>query len=153
MENCYTELIHNTLTKAFPSVDHFQNTEAYVVDAQLNLCPIGVPGELLLGGDGVARGYLNRPELTKEKFIDNPFDKTGNSRLYRTGDFVRRLANGDIVFLGRIDDQVKIRGYRVEPLEVEAILDGLDAVDDSVVVARQKPKWYLVFSSLCSCGK
>jgi natural product biosynthesis luciferase-like monooxygenase protein/amino acid adenylation domain-containing protein/non-ribosomal peptide synthase protein (TIGR01720 family) len=110
----------------------FSNTEIYIVDRSLSLCPVGVAGELLIGGDGVAKGYLNLPELTAEKFITNPF---GTGRVYRTGDLVVRLADGNIVFKGRIDEQVKIRGYRIEPGEITAVLN--QVVHQSVVIAKE----------------
>jgi len=105
---------------------------AYVLDG-LRPCPIGVPGELCLGGYGIARGYLNRPDLTAAKFIDNPF---GPGRLNRTGDIARWLPDGNLEFLGRVDNQVKIRGYRVEPGEIEAALVSLDEVDEAAVVVN-----------------
>ncbi len=114
----------------------FANSEVYVVDDHLNRCPAGVPGELLIGGEGIARGYLNRPELTAEKFIDNPFSKTNGSRLYRTGDLVRLLSNGNIEFLGRKDDQVKIRGHRVELGEIEHVLKTAASVNNCAVLAK-----------------
>ena len=100
----------------------------------LNIMPIGVSGELLIGGDGVARGYLNRPDLTAEKFIDNPY---GEGRLYRTGDLARFLPDGNIEFLGRMDHQVKIRGFRIELGEIENQLLKIDDVKEVVVVARE----------------
>ena len=109
----------------------------------MNPVPIGVAGELLIGGDGVARGYLNREELTKEKFIANPFAsskdvKRGkNLRLYRSGDLVRWLEDGNIEYLGRIDHQVKIRGFRIELGEIESVLRKVDWVKDCVVIARE----------------
>ncbi|HVU01136.1 MAG TPA: MupA/Atu3671 family FMN-dependent luciferase-like monooxygenase [Polyangiaceae bacterium] len=116
------------------------NTEVYVVDRSLRALPVGVPGELLIGGDGVARGYLGRPELTRERFVPNPFrtpERGGSRRLYRTGDLVRFLPNGDLEFLGRIDHQLKIRGYRIELGEIESLLTRHPAVAESVVVAQK----------------
>lgn len=84
--------------------------------------PVGVPGEMLVGGAGLARGYLNRPELTAERFTPDPFSGQPGARLYKTGDLARRLPNGDIEFLGRIDHQVKIHGHRIELGEIEAAL-------------------------------
>lgn len=111
------------------------NTQVYILDAALQPVPIGVVGELYAGGDGVARGYHNRPELTREKFIPNPF---GEGRLYRTGDLVRYLRDrGAIEFLGRMDSQVKIRGFRIEPGEVEAMLAQYPAIQEAVVLARE----------------
>ena len=98
------------------------NTQIYILDRQVRPVPIGVAGELHIGGAGLARGYLNRPELTVEKFIANPFSADPTSRLYKTGDQARYLRDGNIEFLGRNDNQVKIRGYRVELGEIEASL-------------------------------
>lgn len=106
----------------------------YIVDKNLNLVPIGIPGELCVGGDGVARGYLNRPDLSAEKFIKNPF--ASSDRLYKSGDLARWLPNGDIEYLGRIDQQVKIRGFRVELGEIESRLLEHKDVRSAVVVAR-----------------
>ena len=108
------------------------NTVAYVLDVHGAPSPLGVTGELFLGGLCLARGYLGRPELTAEKFVANPF---GPGRLYRTGDRVRRLPSGDLVFVGRDDDQVKVRGFRVELGEIEAALRSLSSVSDVAVVA------------------
>jgi amino acid adenylation domain-containing protein len=111
--------------------------EVYILDPNRNLAPIGVPGELHIGGAGLARGYINRPELTAEKFIAHPFSDERGARLYRTGDLARYLPDGNIEFLGRIDDQVKIRGYRIELGEIEAVLSRHPAVLEAVVVARE----------------
>ncbi len=113
------------------------NTQAYVLDAHLQPLPIGVPGELLVGGVQLAAGYWNRPELTAEKFIPDPFSTTPGARLYRTGDLVRYLPDGNIEFLGRIDNQVKIRGFRIEPGEIEAQLAQHPAVREVAVIARE----------------
>ena len=113
------------------------NTQLYVLDCNLQPVPIGVPGELHIGGDGLARGYLNRPELTREKFIANPFSADPASRLYKTGDLVRYLPDGNIEFLGRSDYQVKIRGFRIESGEVEAVLGQHRTVQSSVVMVRE----------------
>jgi amino acid adenylation domain-containing protein len=112
------------------------NLRLHVMDAGLRLQPVGVPGELLLGGVGLARGYLGRPELTAAAFIPDPFGGAPGERLYRTGDLVRTLPDGTVEFLGRIDHQVKIRGVRIELGEVEATLAGLPGVRECVVVAR-----------------
>ena len=113
------------------------NTRVYVLDRHFQLVPIGVPGELCIGGAGLARGYLNRPELTAEKFIDNPFDDAPQARMYRTGDLCRSRADGNLEFLGRIDNQVKLRGFRIELGEIEAVLNQHPAVAQCVVVMRE----------------
>jgi aspartate racemase len=112
------------------------NTQVYILDSKLQPVPIGVPGELCTGGDGLARGYLNQPELTAEKFVTSPFSTKGE-RLYRTGDLVRWLSDGNIEFLGRIDEQIKIRGHRVEPREIELALLQHPTVREAFVVARR----------------
>jgi amino acid adenylation domain-containing protein len=112
------------------------NTQIYILDSRLQPVPVGVAGELCIGGVGLARGYLNRPELTAEKFVPNLFNDEPGARLYKSGDLARYLPDGNINFLGRIDDQVKIRGFRIEPGEIEAMLSRHAAVRESVVVAR-----------------
>uniref|UniRef100_UPI0035C78745 non-ribosomal peptide synthase/polyketide synthase n=1 Tax=Pseudomonas allii TaxID=2740531 RepID=UPI0035C78745 len=114
------------------------NRSGYVLDAQLNLQPIGVAGELYLGGEGVARGYLERPALTAERFVPDPFGKPG-SRVYRSGDLTRGRPDGVVDYLGRVDHQVKIRGFRIELGEIEARLREQDNVGESVVVAQEGP--------------
>jgi amino acid adenylation domain-containing protein len=111
------------------------NTQTYVLDRHMQPVPIGVSGELFVGGDGLARGYLNRTELTHEKFVANPFSP--GSRLYRTGDLVRYLPNGTLDFQGRTDHQVKIRGFRIELGEIEASLRSHPDVRDAVAVVRE----------------
>ena len=133
------------------------NTQVYILDKQLQPVPIGVAGELYIGGDGLARGYLNRPELTSEKFIPNPFDKSKvkptpnstlplpggeqegnqNSKLYKTGDLARYLPDGNIEYIGRIDNQVKISGFRIELGEIEAILNSHPQIQQAVVTATE----------------
>jgi natural product biosynthesis luciferase-like monooxygenase protein len=111
------------------------NTQLYVLDQELRPVPAGRPGELFIGGDGVTRGYLNQPELTAERFLPNPFTRTG--RIYRTGDLVRRDERGAIQFIGRVDHQVKVRGYRIELGEIEAHLTTHASVAEAVVVVRE----------------
>ncbi|MEG4916423.1 amino acid adenylation domain-containing protein [Microcoleus sp. B7-D4] len=113
------------------------NTNIYILDTENKPVPIGVAGELHIGGVGLARGYLNRPDLTEQKFIPNPFSHEPNSRLYKTGDLVRYLPNGNIEFIGRIDNQVKIRGFRIELGEIEAVLSQHPAVLETAVVVQQ----------------
>ncbi|MEB3282826.1 MAG: amino acid adenylation domain-containing protein [Lyngbya sp.] len=113
------------------------NTEFYILDKNLQPVPIGVPGELYIGGVGVARGYLNRADLTAERFLPNPFKKTFE-RLYKTGDLVRYLNDGNVEYLGRLDSQVKLRGFRIELGEIEAILKRHPQVQQAVVVVNSK---------------
>ncbi|MFZ5918494.1 MAG: amino acid adenylation domain-containing protein, partial [Chloroflexota bacterium] len=113
------------------------NSRLYILDGQMQPVPVGVPGELYIGGVGVGRGYLNRPELTAERFIADPFSPDPAARLYRTGDLCRYRRDGHIEFLGRMDHQVKVRGFRIELGEVEAALGGHEAVQEVVVVARE----------------
>jgi acyl-coenzyme A synthetase/AMP-(fatty) acid ligase/acyl carrier protein len=110
------------------------NTRFYVVDPHLQPTPIGVGGELLIGGDGLARGYLGREELTAEKFIADPFQPGSGARVYRTGDRMRVRSDGTLEFMGRFDHQVKLHGYRIELGEIEAALDGHPDVQQSVVI-------------------
>ncbi|MCP4927635.1 MAG: amino acid adenylation domain-containing protein [Gammaproteobacteria bacterium] len=112
------------------------NARLYVLDEYLQALPIGVPGELCIGGAGLAQGYLNRAELSAEKFLPDPFHDDPDARIYRSGDRVRLLADGNIEFLGRIDHQLKVRGFRIEAGEIEATLTEMDAVHDAVVIAR-----------------
>ena len=113
------------------------NTRAYLLDENLQPVPVGVTGELYLGGAGLARCYLNQPELTATAFIPDPLSASTGARLYRTGDLARFMADGNIEYLGRIDNQVKIRGFRIEPGEIEAVLREHPSVQDVIVVARQ----------------
>lgn len=111
---------------------------AYVLDKHLEPLPIGVPGELYVGGAGVTRGYLGWPALTAERFLPNPFIDEPGSRMYRTGDLARLLPDGELAYLGRIDEQVKIRGHRIEPGEVQAAIAQQASVSEAIVLARQE---------------
>jgi len=111
------------------------NSDVWILDQQAQMVPVGVAGELYIGGDGLARGYLGRPELTAEKFVPHPYSSEPGARLYRTGDLVRYQSDGNIEFLKRIDQQVKVRGFRVELGEIESLLSQYWAIVESVVVA------------------
>ncbi len=127
-----------TNTKAKPPIGRpISNIQVYILDSYLQPVPIGVPGELHISGVGLARGYLNCPELTVEKFIPNPFDPSKSSRLYKTGDLVRYLSDGNIEFLGRIDHQVKIRGFRIELGEIQTVLQQHLEIREAVVIDRE----------------
>ncbi|MGH9945854.1 MAG: amino acid adenylation domain-containing protein, partial [Pyrinomonadaceae bacterium] len=113
------------------------NTQLYVLNDDMEPLPIGVAGELHIGGDGLARGYFNQPEMTAAKFVQDPFALDGKAKIYKTGDLVRRREDGNIEFLGRIDHQVKVRGYRIELGEIESALLEHPAVENAVVAARE----------------
>ncbi|MDZ8086287.1 MAG: amino acid adenylation domain-containing protein [Nostoc sp. DedQUE12b] len=113
------------------------NTQIYILDPHLQLVPVGVTGELYMGGEGLAREYLNRPEVTTKHFIPHPFSNNPKTRLYKTGDLARYLSDGNIEFLGRIDNQVKIRGFRIELSEIEAVLNQHPAVRETVVIVGE----------------
>jgi len=113
------------------------NDEIYIVDGHLHPTPIGVAGELCIGGTGLAQGYLNQPQQTAERFVRNPFSSDPQERLYRTGDLARFLPDGNIEFMGRIDAQVKIRGFRVEPAEIESVLRRHPMVDQAAIVSYE----------------
>lgn len=113
------------------------NTQTYILDSHLQPVPIGISGELYIGGAGLARGYLNRPDLTTERFIPNPFDSDSASHLYKTGDLARYLPNGEIEYLGRIDYQVKVRGFRIELGEIETAIAQYHTVKEAVVIVRE----------------
>ncbi|MBT6045458.1 MAG: amino acid adenylation domain-containing protein, partial [Candidatus Scalindua sp.] len=122
--------------KDVPVIGHpIDNTQIFILDNSCRPVPVGIPGELCIGGAGLARGYFNRPELTAERFISNPFGDAG-TRLYKTGDLARFLPDGNIEFLGRIDNQVKIRGFRIELGEIEAVLGQHPSVQDNAVLVH-----------------
>ncbi len=126
-----------TETQAKPPIGRpIQNVQVYVVDQHLQPVPVGVPGELLIGGVGLARGYLHRPELTAERFIPHPFSTQADERLYRTGDLVRYRTDGQLDYLGRIDHQVKLRGFRIELGEIESVLRSHADVQDAFVIVQ-----------------
>lgn len=130
--------IWSTISKIYKDVflgHPILNTRCYVVDNDINLRPIGLPGELCIAGMGVARGYLGRPELTNERFIVNPFDSTpGYNRLYRTGDLVVLSETGEVEYCGRLDDQIKVKGYRIEPSEVAITISKLPWISEVIVI-------------------
>ncbi|MHC5747769.1 MAG: non-ribosomal peptide synthetase [Nostoc sp.] len=123
--------------QSLPTVRPAANKQLYILDQHLQPVPIGVPGELHIGGVGLARGYLNRPEKTADTFIPNPFSDEPGSRLYKTGDLACYLSDGHIKLLGRLDHQVKIRGFRIEPGEIEALLTQHPGVQESIVIVRE----------------
>jgi acyl carrier protein len=132
-----TSYLVNGSEKTIPIGKPIANTEIYILDRHYQPVPIGVPGELFIGGRGVVRGYLNRPELTSERFVLNPFSQKLDNRLYATGDLARYSSDGNIEYLGRLDYQVKIRGFRIELGEIEAVLNTHPQIRQSVVIARE----------------
>jgi amino acid adenylation domain-containing protein len=134
---CGPLLCDNRTFQRIPIGRPLANRETYILDNYGNPVPVGVPGELHIGGVGVGRGYLNWPDLTAEKFVPNPFSEEPGARLYKTGDLARYLPDGNIEFLGRVDHQVKIRGFRIELGEIEAALDQHPAVREAVVLAPE----------------
>ena len=144
--------------RSIPIGRPISNTRVYVLDSDLNPCPIGVPGELCIAGDGLARGYLNRPKLTAERFVRDPFSHDPGARLYKTADLVRYQADGNIEFLGRTDQQLKIRGFRIELAEIESVLCECPMVQAAVVVAQEDRSArrlvaYVILKPGCSCTK
>jgi amino acid adenylation domain-containing protein len=133
---CYAITAQSPIENSVPIGRPISNTFVYILDRNLQPLPIGVPGELYIGGDGLAVGYLKNSQLTAEKFIPNPFAISSGDRLYKTGDLVRYLADGNIEFLGRKDFQVKIRGFRIELSEIEAIISRHQDIQDVIIVAK-----------------
>jgi len=131
------DLRERGLTEVVPLGRPLAHAHVLILDQHQQPAPLGVPGELHIGGAGVARGYIGRPEATAEKFIPDPFIAEPGSRLYKTGDLARQLADGRLEFLGRIDDQVKIHGYRIEPVEIAQALREHPSVGEAIVVARE----------------
>src|SRR5690606_5096189 len=117
------------------------NTYIYILDKNLNKIDTGEVGEICIGGKGVARGYLNRPELSKEKFIKNPF-KDSDEKIYKTGDLGKVLDNGELIFSGRLDDQIKVRGYRIELGEIENIIEQVTNVKRAIVIVKEDQSGY-----------
>ncbi len=132
--------IPQRLGEQIPIGRPIDNVAALILDPELNPVPIGVPGEIYLGGACVGLGYLGRPELSARAFIDNPFVEVRGDKLYKTGDLARYRADGNVEFLGRSDDQIKLRGFRVEPAEIEAVLIQHPVVREAAVVVREEPR-------------
>jgi amino acid adenylation domain-containing protein len=131
-------ILSNGLTDQLPTIGWpIDNVQIHILDENLKPVPLGESGEIHIGGAGVARGYRNRPDLTREKFIPDPFSSDPTSFIYKTGDMARRLSNGQIAFLGRLDEQIKVRGFRIEPAEIVKVLDEHPDVQASIVVARE----------------
>ncbi len=134
-----TMLLANNITETSSSLSigrPLNNIKVYILDKNNNIQPVGIPGELYIAGDCLARGYLNRQELTAEKFIENPFEE--GTKMYKTGDLVRWLPDGNIEFLGRIDSQVKVRGFRIELGEIEARILSYEGIEEAIVIAKEE---------------
>ena len=114
-----------------------QNTRIYILDEQKKLCPVGIKGDLFIGGDGLARGYFNEPELTRERFVQDPFSDDPTDRIYMTGDVAKWLPSGELLFVGRKDDQVKVNGHRIELGEIESVLLKNTLVKQAVVIVSE----------------
>jgi amino acid adenylation domain-containing protein len=136
VEVTYFECKKEHTSKSIPIGKPIVNTQIYILDKKLKPVPIGVPGEIHIGGTNLARGYLNRKELTEEKFIENPLEIKVSKKLYKTGDKGRYIADGNVEYLGRYDFQVKVRGYRIELGEIEAVLDQHHDITESVVITK-----------------
>ena len=134
---CATMAVCSTDDESLTIGRPIANTKIYLLGADQNPVPVGVAGEVHVGGVGLARGYLNRPDLTAEKMVPNPFSDERGARLYKTGDLARYMVDGRLEFLGRVDHQVKIRGYRIELGEIESLLTNNPAIEDAVVMARE----------------
>jgi amino acid adenylation domain-containing protein/non-ribosomal peptide synthase protein (TIGR01720 family) len=122
--------------KSVPIGKPFSNTSLYILNASKNMVPVGLGGELYIAGDGLARGYLNLQDLTSENFVQNPFEDKFNAKMYKTGDFVKWLPDGNIEYLGRIDNQIKVNGYRIEPVEIQSVIEEFDLVSQALVLAK-----------------
>ncbi|WDV44634.1 amino acid adenylation domain-containing protein [Clostridiaceae bacterium M8S5] len=138
-----------TTDGAVPIGKPFANTEIYILDNEMNPVPVGIPGEIYIGGDGVTLGYVNAPELTKERFINHSFDKTKQIRLYKTGDLALWNNDGNIKMLQRIDNQVKIRGHRIELSEIEKQLESIIEVEKAFVVPKEAPNGEKLLCAYC----
>jgi amino acid adenylation domain-containing protein len=150
---------HDEASRSLPIGRPVANARVYLLDPDLNPVPVGVPGELHIAGAGVAQGYLNLPEVTREKFVADPFCKDASARMYKTGDLAKYLPSGELEFVGRRDNQVKIRGFRIEPGEIETVLAKHAGVKEAAVVVREDSPGnkrlvgYVVRSEEGSAGK
>jgi amino acid adenylation domain-containing protein len=138
--------VQKVSTPIVPIGHPLANTQLHVLDGSLNPSPLGVPGELFIGGDGLARGYLNQPDLTRERFVADPFAADSQARLYRTGDLCCRMPDGTIEFMGRLDNQVKVRGFRVEIGDIEDALSASDGIRQAAVTTWTGPDGFNVLA-------